>query len=375
MSCIADSNISGESFLSVKINTNLIMVMTGGLNMANNNNYTDYGKDRNFEKPPKRKINWLRIALMMILIGGILAGGAWLAGGRGGMFRWTQGLVFFTDPIGGDETHNVTVSTQNINELQILASSARVHLRTNHRGNDIEITFVGMSPNYTASGGRLTVDARRDNIITGIHIFGGTIGTNDSVHVYIPVGIELGASVSGSSGRVDVRYPYFSELNIRTSSGRIELEHAEVSGSLTLSSSSGRISAEYVTAPSGSFQSSSGRIEISDSHFGNLYVSSSSGRQEIEDSSWNNLQASSSSGRIEINDAVIPSAAGITSISASSGRVDLTVIGNESDFNYSLRSNSGSVRVDGERRQSRNIENLHDINIRTTSGAIRLNFD
>ena len=342
--------------------------------MAGNNNYEDYGKDGFFEKPPKRKINWLGIALMMILIGGILAGGAWITGARGGALSWDGGPVFFAIPIGSGETHNVTVSPQNITELQILSSSARVQLRTNHRGNDILIAFVGMRPNYTVFEGGLEIDARRDDRNIGINLFSGGFG-NNSVHVYVPADLALDVAITSSSGRIDVRHPHFSALNVRASSGRIELERAEISGSLTLTSSSGRISAEYVRAGSGSFSSSSGRIEISDGHFGNLHVSSSSGRQDIEDSSWINLQASSSSGRIYIDDATIRSAAGSTSISASSGRVDLTVVGNESDFNYSLRSNSGSIRVNGGRREIRNAGNLHDITISTTSGSIRLNFD
>ena len=340
-----------------------------------NNNRIDYEKDGIFYVPPKRKINWFGIALMMILIGGIMAGGAWLAGGRGGMIRWEQGPVFFADPIGPAETLSVAISAQNIDGISIFAIPARVEVLTNHRSNDIEITFVGMSPNYTVSEGHLTVYARRVDIISGIHIFGGSIGVNDSVHVYIPAGMEPSVHVSGSSGRIDVRHPSFSELNVTSGSGRIELRRAEVSGRLTLSSASGRILAENVTARSGSFATVSGRIEISDSRFDSLRVSSSSGSQSLEDVSWSYLQAGSSSGRITIDDARVDSASGSTNISASSGSINLTIEGRRSDFNYDLRSNSGSVRVNGQRRDNQNIGSRHDITIRTTSGAIRLNFD
>ena len=342
--------------------------------MDNNSNYTDYGKDGIFDKPPKRKMNWLRFALMLIIIGGIMAGGAWMTGARGGTIGWNRGPLFFATPIGSGETHNISVRPQGINELIIYSSSARVTIRTNHRSNDFAIEFQGLPPNYDVSGGTLTVDARPAQVIRGINFFGFGFG-GYAVSVDVPAGMALDVRVSSSSGGVDIRHPNFGELQVSTSSGRIEIERTEASDGIWLSASSGRISAEYVVAPSGSFSSSSGRIEISDSHFDNLNVSSSSGRQEIEDVSWQNLQASSSSGRISIDDARIRLATGSTNISASSGSINLTVDGNESDFNYYLRSNSGSIRVNGERRETRNIGNLHDINIRTTSGSIRLNFD
>ena len=341
--------------------------------MDNNNNGVDYGKDGLFDKPPKRNVNWIGIAIMMILIGGVLAGGAWLSGARGGSFGWDGRPVFFVNPIGFGETFSSTISPQNIRELQVISSSARVTIRTNRNSNDFVIEFVGLPLNYDFAGGRLTVDARPAQVLTGLNLVGGFGGY--AVNVYVPAGLALDVSVRSSSGRVYIRHPNFAMLYVTTSSGRIELERAEISGNINLTSSSGRISAERVTAQTGRFTSSSGRIEVADGHFGNLYVSSSSGRQEIEDSSWNNLTASSSSGRIEIDDARILSATGSTSISTSSGRVSLTVVGRESDFNYSLRSNSGSTRVNGARRDTRNEGNLHDISIRTTSGSIRLNFD
>ena len=98
--------------------------------MDNNNNNMDHNKDG--IKPPKRKINWLGFALMLILIGGIMAGGAWLTGARGGGFRWEGRPVFFATPIGTGETHNVSVSPQNITELQIL-SNANQGLRVKNK--------------------------------------------------------------------------------------------------------------------------------------------------------------------------------------------------------------------------------------------------
>ena len=359
--------------------------------MDNNNNFADYGRDEkqvenglapkdreassNFNAAARRgrNVNWVGVAIMMILVGAVLAGGAWLSGARGGSLGWDGRPVFFVNPIGSDEAQSVNISPQNIRELQIISSSARVTIRTNRNSNDFVIEFVGLPLNYDVAGGRLAVDARPAQVLTGFNLFGGFGGY--AVNVYVPAGLALDVSVRSSSGRVDIRHPSFAMLDVKASSGRIELERAEILGDINLTTSSGRISAENVTAQTGRFTSSSGRIEVSDGHFGNLYVNSSSGRQEIEDSSWNNLTASSSSGRVEIDDARILSAVGSTSISASSGRVSLTVVGRESDFNYSLRSNSGSIRVNGARRDTRNIGNAHDINIRTTSGSIRLDFD
>ena len=338
------------------------------------NNNAEYGKDLMYKKSPKRKINWLGLALMLILIGGIMAGGAWLTGARGASLRWDGRPVFFATPVGPGETHNVTVNPQGINELIVFSSSARVRIRTNHRSNDFAIEFEGLPPNYEVSGGMLVVDAKLADVITGFNLFGGGFGGH-AVNVYVPAGMALDVMVVSSSGRVDVRHPYFGELNVITSSGRIELERAEAFSGMWLTASSGSITAERVTAPFGDFRTSSGRIEISDSRFDNLHVSSSSGRQEIEDVSWNYLQAGSSSGRITIGDARVDSASGSTRVSASSGSVNLTMIGRESDFNYDLRSNSGSIRVNGGRRDRQNIGSRHDITVSTTSGSIRLNFD
>ena len=345
--------------------------------MDNSNDRFDYGNGGFSERPAKRRVNWLGLALMLIVLGGIMASAAWMFGARGGVIAWDGGPVFFASPAESVQTHTVTVSPQNINELRVDASSARIRILQNHHGGNFEIEFVNLEPNYTVSGNRLLVDARPDaGIRGGFNLFGGGFGGH-AVNLYVPVGMEFDVTLESSSGGVLVEHPFFNSLGIRSSSGSIILGPAEVMGRLSLSSSSGRITAENIAAPNGEFSSSSGSIIVSNSRWGNLYVSSSSGRQEITNNAWTNLEASSSSGRISIEAAEILPPPGSTNISASSGGVSLAVLGRESDFSYNLSSTSGSRRVNGVNMDSsvNRSGNLHDISIRTTSGSIRLDFE
>ncbi len=148
------------------------------------------------------------------------------------------------------------------------------------------------------------------------------------------------AALITSSGKIKGTLTVSGELQVKSSSGRIEMERC-AANTVSVSSSSGVVSLESLTAgASMEVRASSGKIEISDVSAQMLTVGSSSGAIEIEAlTACVSLSVTSTSGRIEIADAVPQ----VLTASASSGAIDMEDV-------------TASVRIDAD----------------TTSGSITL---
>ena len=66
--------------------------------MNNNNDNFDYNSGGFSEKPVRRRVNWLGLALMLIVLGGIMAAAVWMLGARGGVIGWNGGRCFLQPP-------------------------------------------------------------------------------------------------------------------------------------------------------------------------------------------------------------------------------------------------------------------------------------
>jgi len=204
------------------------------------------------------------------------------------------------------------------------------------------------------------------------------------------------------NNRAEVYLPlsYINSLKIKTSSGRIEAVDNIICQDVNIESSSGRITVKNITAGKVNIKSSSGNIH-GNKVAGNAYLKSESGNIVI-DSIDGNVSAETSSGHFELNRAAgsvnaktssgnikcttAETSADIT-LATSSGSVNLNLNKNKS-FNFTSRTSSGRLNtpfpeklfvpvndknlVKGVIGEKNDIDEIPAINIKTSSGSIRI---
>jgi hypothetical protein len=204
--------------------------------------------------------------------------------------------------------------------------------------------------------------------------------------------------------RVEVYLPvsYTNALNIKSTSGKIEALDEYACSQINIESTSGSISINTITAETASFKNSSGGIRC-ENVTGNVNVSTSSGNIEFDHVSGN-VSARSLSGAIKlklVNGGVnaknssggircaVDGNVGNISLITTSGSVGLNLPENLK-FSFSSRTSSGGLStpfhdklfspvtdkklVEGIIGGDTIPENSPQINIRTTSGSINVNW-
>jgi hypothetical protein len=202
------------------------------------------------------------------------------------------------------------------------------------------------------------------------------------IEIYIPAS-DINITIKTSSGNIEGNGDYTASLiNLESSSGNISVNRiaAKKAG---LKASSGNIRCEAINGD-GDIRTSSGRIVVGSVN-GNISAESSSGSIEVNYANGK-VNAKSSSGNIHCAAA---ESVGDISITSSSGGVSLNVPKTLA-FSFSSRTSSGSLRtpfsdklfspvsdkksVQGVVNGNTTTENLRDINIKTTSGSIRIDW-
>jgi hypothetical protein len=183
--------------------------------------------------------------------------------------------------------------------------------------------------------------------------------------------------------RVEVYLPvsYRNAVTIKATSGKIDAAGELICGNIAIENSSGDILLNAVTTESARFKTRSGRIAAGPVS-GEVSAESSSGRIEL-DMAGGALTAKATSGSIRCT--VSENTGGI-SLTTSSGSVTLNVP-QTLGFNFSSRTSSGSVSTPfpgklfspvSDRHtvqgvvNSESAEAVPAINIRTTSGSVRV---
>ena len=295
--------------------------------------------NNHYGEPPRRRFPWVRIALILIALGvGLYAAGTF-SGARGG------GGPASTEP-GAFQRINVNVSSSRV--LILPGDSYRVVVPTGRT-----------APTVNVANGELTIASRPQGRV--VHFGINTSPADHEIRVYLPAGHDL------------------DRIQVRTSSGRIQIDGANADY-INANSSSGRVEvSNLVAAPSRvNLRSSSGRISMENAEVaGDLTLQTSSGRIELDRVAWGDLSARTSSGNINIARGREGTTGGSTTLQTSSGSVNVEIAGSRNDYRYVLNTSSGSMRVDGERYQGRNASGGNgsdEISIRTSSGSIRLDF-
>ena len=238
--------------------------------------------------------------------------------------------------------------------LNINLSSNGVYLTT-HRGSDVRVTYTPPRfgnftvPTYEFS--RDSLDIIEDQSFQAWGLFNIiNINTGGLLTVYVPENMEG-----------------FSELSIRTSSGRVEITGSRglvLGDRVSLRASSGRITARDFSAGSLDIDASSGRIDLDTVNVtgGNLTARASSGRVELNEIyvPHGGLTARTSSGSVTADNL---SVAENLSLTSTSGRVSAE--NTNAASNFSMNATSGSVTASG-------LNVTGDLSMVSSSGRIAL---
>jgi DUF4097 and DUF4098 domain-containing protein YvlB len=314
------------------------------------------------------------------------------------------------------------IDLENINSVDIVYSWENITFFENDTNNLILKEYMSIDKsNYYAhisnSGDKILIKkgSRPFGIGTGIlfNMF------NACVEVYLPKSYTKNLKVKVSSGKIEGGKIYtHSEISLETSSGDISV-NAITANNVKLKASSGNIIFDKING-NVSAETSSGNITIGQVN-GNLTASASSGSIKGDTVNGNvnihirsgdiifgnidgDITAESSSGNIELNRAtgnvvakassgsikcMVAENAGDVSLTTSSGRVTLD-IPRDFVFNFSSRTSSGRLSTPFSENlfspvSDRNLvqgiignetasDDTPNVNIRTSSGSIRINW-
>lgn len=209
------------------------------------------------------------------------------------------------------------------------------------RGDYVEVSHV-------KRGNALTVRVIKNKVV--IPPF------SDEAVIEIRVPMDIGLDLKTSSGKIEIEMIDTDEIRLSSSSGKIyaqDLAAGSISassssgainingcrGPLQIKSSSGRVTAREVTGDISAGTSSGGQTyEVVE---GNIAAQSSSGKISIHDQTGT-LDLKATSGALEGNDLLLK---GDSSFTTSSGRIMFDFKNDIDDFSFDLSSSSGIINA------------------------------
>ena len=244
-----------------------------------------------------------------------------------------------------------------IREIEIVAGTFKVDVQGT-RGRTTSLEVRNKPDNFqvlhSRSGDRLEIWVERKfSFLNRLH--------RGELVLRVPGDTEL--QIRTSTGTIDVRNITTDRLSVDTTTGRITLE--EISASMSVETSTGTVE---ILDSAGRFdiRSTTGKIELRRAT-GNVAAESSTGHHSYEDL-IGDLVIRSTTGRIEIDgmqgtldlrtstggqDGRGIVLTGDSSFESSTGRIRMDFAGNIEQFEFDLRSTTGSLRVGREESQRR----------------------
>ena len=279
----------------------------------------------------------------LVAIGVVLFLTGWFMGARGVNIAWQDGRLQF---VAAMESSDIPIH-EFISDIQITSISANIEI-IGHTGNETSVNLIGVSADFDINNNTLVIRENNRMVFSIINIVSPIIRVNlPNNQIY-----RLDAQVS--IGRITTSDLTLETANLRASTGGIRLNNI-VSDTVNL-------------------HSSSGTIRLNEVILHDIFINNSSGGIRINNVAVNSvLNAVTSSGRITGERIQMASQSNMN-VQASSGSVNISLLNR--DIVYNLYSRSGSQRVNGTRYNG--ISTITDsntpiVNIRTSSGSIRLN--
>jgi DUF4097 and DUF4098 domain-containing protein YvlB len=220
---------------------------------------------------------------------------------------------------------------------------------------------------------------------------------NYSIKVFIPKDARLDAvKISNESGNISVKNTVSGKFDLKSTSGNIsasavnsenfksvqtsgDLRITDMkSGSIETGSTSGKIYLTGCTAKNFKTSQTSGTLFIDGCRIDNFERDSTSGSFEIRKTDMQGLKSKSTSGTADFKGGL----AGKSEIQTTSGDILLDITGKKQDYSIDCKISSGNIYIDGEKlagKKEKQIsptsKNGNELNLKTTSGDIKLKFN
>lgn len=239
----------------------------------------------------------------------------------------------------------------------------------------------GFEVKYRQSGSKLKIE-----LVGDTEIVGWNFGSKMDGFITLIGPEEMKLDLKCSSGSVDVMNVSHEQVNLKASSGSIKVMGIEVDRG-NIAASSGSIRGEGLA---GNFdcQVSSGSIRLKDM-LGDLTAKASSGSIKLEDIQGK-VDVKVSSGSIRMNNVLemgdISASSGSiraeqsgfgpgSSFQANSGNIKIQTSSQLDDYNFEMKSGSGSIKVgnqSGSKSLKINNNSDHTVQGKVSSGSIRI---
>jgi len=342
-----------------------------------NEQYNNPITPNTWEEDPYRRprINWGKVALVLVLLGACLFAAGWLTGARGGRVYFNNGLHVAAFPLEEDEVTAVNLNFSNdIHTINITSSTCSIRIVPTNEAVPRVVSANGRDVIVNEVDGQLYIDTRSIGATRVVNGFGvswsrnqgligiGTLGVSfnraDEVN-FMEFNFDPSSfSFANFSNRIYIYVPSTVRyIDARGTSGSIRLENVSTAN-LRLQTVSGSVTVDGGNHLSVHLQTTSGSVQ-GNGVFGDIYARSTSGSVNITDSNISHVGTS----RIQLQ--------------TTSGRVRFYTSAPRSNFNYSISVTSGSMRIDGSRQNGRSFSGgsgSTPITARSTSGSVQLNF-
>ena len=327
------------------------------------------------EPPLRKRFNWSKLALVLILVGLGLYGIGHLADYSGGGIIFDGGRFQIHE---ASYEANFIGFSQDIDYVTINTTSIRVIIEPASQGESGGVHLINVEPSVlNISDGRINIDTRPIERRTQFHLFNFNQMRRE-ILIQLPVDAELlDVEVRSTSGSVRIGGVNADLIAATSTSGSVRLNDSQAL-SIRAVSTSGSVHMNNLQAPSLYARSTSGSVRGESLDILEGELRSTSGSINVSDIIWLNLQANSTSGAVRItNGEVRTNMASTTALQSTSGSANLEIRGNRDDFSYTISTTSGTARINGESHGRGTITDgrgEHTISIRTVSGSSRLNF-
>jgi len=333
--------------------------------------------------PPtgRRRIRWIPLALVLIVLGGMMYGTAWVTGSRGGSVYFQDGRLRvraanrrgnnrteITLPAGAANARNLTLDVRSTN-ITIVPTNGAMAM----------VVYGDIEHNVRYAGGTLYIETppfhTRD-----IQFFGGDFNRRE-IRLYVPRNMDVQViGITASTGNITIEGFNGRELNLNVTSGNIRLRDIQATQT-HIRAVTGNITIDHLSANTLDTRSTSGNVRINDSDITNTDISLTTGNIHINGGTFTHLYTNSTSGNINVNASAY--SGGTAQVDTRTGTVRLTLRGADTPLrgirdNHNLQARTGNIRINGNRTNGNSNVSSADANFhvhaRTTSGNIHVDY-
>lgn len=238
----------------------------------------------------KKIVNWIIAAIVLIVAGILLLGGAMT------MLNW--------------DFSKLSTSKYETNEHLIRDSFQHIHIET--LTADIQL-LPAQDTNTTVicyeatDNMKHTVTVEEDTLVIAVHDtskwyrYIGDIFTTPTITLYIPAGTYGDITIKNDTGKTDIPTDFqFENIQIVASTGLVT-NHASAASDMRIHTSTGSILVENVTADNLDLSVSTGKITATNiTCRGNASIQVSTGKTELTNLSCKNLRSTGATGNISL---------------------------------------------------------------------------